>query len=392
MRPRAPRAWRALSLAAAVAVTVALTLVGGAAFASAPYTVAVGGSTAPGTHVFTATTSTLTTSYFSCTSTTIGGSVTSGPSGVNPILVLSSLTASGCGGYTITGAVTPFPFYGTDPVATTGLDDVHGELDDVAFHVQAFPIPAVCNYDVAGFVPGDFDESTQSLNLAGSFDLIISNVAGCGGRLADGDPFDLSASFPLSVSDGSVNISWPPDTVSVGGSSAAGSHSFTGAGTSLDLVHGTTNVHCTGVTAAGTATSGPGGIAGPFLTLTALAGSGCSGSFGPMVVTQVADQDVHAVGPSTAAATDDVATESDVVLLHVRTAPIASVCSFDVVGLATGDFDEPTQSLNLHDVGATTDLVAANVTGCLGELADGDWIDATASVALSTPDGPINLS
>jgi len=378
------------------ATTSMLVLGAGAASALTPYTVSVGGSTAAGVHSFTATTSSFVTNIFSCTSATLGGTVTSGPSAVNPIISITSLSVSGCGGHTASMAASPWDFYGTGPATTSTTGDIAGEVTGVSMHVGATPIPAVCSFDVTGFSAADFDGATQTLNLddtGGTGDLVLTNVSGCAGQWNDGDPLDVSASFPLSVPDGAVNVFWSP-TSTIGGSSAAGSHTYTGAANSFDLFNDSLAIHCTGASLSGTAISGPGPV-NPYLTSSAVTTSGCVGTKGVLFnfnLIWTAGNDVYAVGPATSAATDDVRSWMDAVSIHAQTTPLAGVCSFDVSGFSSADFNEPVQVLNLDEIGLTGHLIASNVVGCLGVLNNGDALNLTAGFALSIPDGPLNLS
>lgn len=193
---------------AAASAAGALLVVAGAAWGSPPYTVAVGGSTIAGSHVFTGSTSSLIIGSASCSSATVGGTVTSGPSGVNPVMGITSLSASGCGSWTLTMASTTWPFDGTDPATTAATDDVAGTVH-VAAHVQ-YAVPGVCQYDVSGDIGAHLDESTQTLSLAAplaSGQAVISNVSGCLGAAANGDITTVFGTFALAVPDGIVNLS-----------------------------------------------------------------------------------------------------------------------------------------------------------------------------------------
>ena len=208
---------RHLAIGAAAAGLVAVS---GPAFAAAPYTVAVNGSSAAGTHTVTAT-STGTVEFsakndsgvvinMNCTGVTGSATVTSGPSVNNPIATINSTTWTSCvipggtakviqsGGWNINGTGT----------ATAGLESVAGNVDNINVGVEHAALAAICNFDiVAGTANGSIDEVNDQLKInetGYTGNLTLANVNGCAGDLQDGNPANFKATLNLSDS---INLS-----------------------------------------------------------------------------------------------------------------------------------------------------------------------------------------
>jgi hypothetical protein len=206
------------TVGAASAAGTALLLMAGSAWASPPYGVSVGGDSSPGSYSFSNSVSPVlwtmqdsTTYTMGCTNLQVAGTVTTGASGVNPYLELTSWSFNGCTGpggnlrFTQTG--TAF-LYGTTPATPALVDDIDSYLGSIQFHVATTPLASVCNYDIVGGFSADFDEPTQTLTLdetGFTGNLTLVNVSGCGGQLHDGDPVDMAFSFSPAVT-GDINL------------------------------------------------------------------------------------------------------------------------------------------------------------------------------------------
>lgn len=214
------------------AIGAALLMAAGPALAAPPYTVVVGSSTS-GDHAITAAATVQSDGFavhfqaldpsaglidMDCTSSTASGVVHAG-SGVNPVADITAVTFGGCqipgGAATVTAtnpdttSSLPWPVNGTGSATSAATDDIAGRIDDVAAHVALTASPSICSFDVSGFATGDFDESSQTLNVSdlGFSDLTLSNVGPCLGQLHDGDPATFEASYPLTSPDGLINAS-----------------------------------------------------------------------------------------------------------------------------------------------------------------------------------------
>lgn len=198
----------------------------------------------------------------------------------------------------------------------------------------------------------------------------------------------------------------PPYAVTVG-SYTSGDHTITAAATvqsdglavhfqALDPIAGLIDMNCTSSTASGVVHAGSN--KNPVADITAVTFGGCQIPGGAATVTATNPDSssslpwsVNGTGPATSATTDDIAGRIDGVAAHVALTASPSMCSFDVAGHATGDFDEATQTLNVSDL-TFSDLTLSNVGPCLGQLHDGDPATFEASYPLTSPDGLINAS
>jgi hypothetical protein len=107
--------------------------------------------------------------------------------------------------------------------------------------------------------------------------------------------------------------------------------------------------------------------------------TGCTGPGGAMAVTQLSTWYLEADSGYTSGTSDTVSGVITNVDAHVATTPLSSVCSFDVVGQARGTFDEANQTLTVGETGYTGNLTLTNVSGCGGQLNDGDPADFSAT-------------
>jgi hypothetical protein len=186
----------------------------------------------------------------------------------------------------------------------------------------------------------------------------------------------------LAAGAASATTTYP---VAVGGSTVAGGHRFTGTGS---LAIGPAS--CTSATIAGTVNSGPGVT--DVLDIDTLTTSGCTGPGGNMAVTQLSTWYLVADSGYTSGTSDVVQGHLTNIDAHVATTPLSSVCSFDVIGTASASLNEGSQTLTIDETGGYTgNLTLANVSGCGGQLHDGDPADASGTFALTIPDGPINV-
>lgn len=188
----------------------------------------------------------------------------------------------------------------------------------------------------------------------------------------------------------------PPYTVSVGGSSAAGTHTISAASTgtitfSARNSSGTIiNMNCTSVSGSGTASSGTG------LTQVASIGSttwtGCTIPGGAATITQSGTWSVNGTGSNATTGNETIAGNVGNVTAGVATTANPAVCSFRVTGTARGSFNEATQQLVVSETGYTGNLTLSNVSGCLGRLQNGNPANFGATLNVTSPDGAINLS
>ncbi len=205
------------------AATVGLIAAAGPAFAAGPpYTVAVGGNSAPGTEtitaastgaiVFNARNNAGTQINMNCTSVTGNGTVTRG-TGVNPIATITSTTWSGCrvpgGAATVTQSGT-WNITGTGTNATAGTESIAGYVGNVTASVATTPNTAICSFTVTGQANGSFNEATQQLVVAETGftgNLTLSGVSGCLSQLQNGNRANFSATLNVSSPNGAINLS-----------------------------------------------------------------------------------------------------------------------------------------------------------------------------------------
>jgi len=163
----------------ALAVAGATLLITGTAWAAGPpYTVSVGGSSAPGTHAVTAA-STGPVKYsiknnagtivnMQCASISGTGTVTSGSS-VNPVAKIASTTWSGCrfpgGTLTFTQSGT-WNLVGTGSNATPGTETIAGYVGNMTINTHMAMNPAICKFTVTSTANGSFDEATQQVKIS----------------------------------------------------------------------------------------------------------------------------------------------------------------------------------------------------------------------------------
>ena len=179
-------------------------------------------------------------------------------------------------------------------------------------------------------------------------------------------------------------------TVSVGGSSAAGTHNITATTTgSLSFAVPTLSMSCTSanVPTSPASTVASGTSITDIAAINKINFAGCVGPGGTLAVTTVGTWKLH----GTSAATSG----NDVISGHVEniTANVSNaVCKFTVTGQANGTFDEATQTLQVSETGFTGNLKVSNVTGCLGQVTSGQNANFTGTFNVASVDGAINAS
>lgn len=188
----------------------------------------------------------------------------------------------------------------------------------------------------------------------------------------------------------------PPYTVSVGGSSAAGTHAITAASagnvqfSARNNAGTVVNMNCTSVRGAGAATSGTG--VNPVATITSTTWTGCSIPGGAATVTQSGTWNVTGTGTNATTGNETIAGNVGNVTAGIQTTANPNVCRFTVTGAPRGSFNEATQQLVVSETGYTGNLVLSNVVGCLGQLQNGNPANFATTLTVTSPDGAINLS
>ncbi|MFB9314526.1 hypothetical protein [Nocardioides plantarum] len=211
---------RTLLSTLAVAASAAILAMAGPATAAGPYTLTVGGSST-GTPAFTGTTTSAGISFntplvaMSCTSATATGTLAPG-TGVSgaAIASINATTWSGCIGplglpMTVSGSGS-WKLNATGTATTGTSDNVAGNISGVTATVSQTGNPTACSFKVTGVVDGIFKEGTSQLQVTpptavGS--LVISNVVGCYGLVANGDPADFNGTYNIASPGGAIRIS-----------------------------------------------------------------------------------------------------------------------------------------------------------------------------------------
>lgn len=205
-----------------VSFVVLVLAAGPAQAAGPPYTVSVGGSSAAGTHPFSATT-TGTVRFSSknnagtilnqnCTSVSITGSVASGTA-LSQVGDVGSSSWVGCsipGGAFAASQVGTWRWIATGSNATSGQEVVEGRIDGLVVNWRTASNPNVCRYTMSGSARAFFNESTQQLTISETGytgNLTLSNVFGCLGQWQNGNKVNLEMTFNVSSPDGAINLS-----------------------------------------------------------------------------------------------------------------------------------------------------------------------------------------
>ena len=187
----------------------------------------------------------------------------------------------------------------------------------------------------------------------------------------------------------------PPYTVAVGGSTSgtqavtavsSGTVQFSARNSAGTIING----NCTSVSGNGTVTKGTGLT--QVATIDSMTWTGCRTPFGPVAVAQSGTWVVNGTGSNATAGTETIAGYVGNVTAGVATTP-STICSFTVTGQASASFDEATQTLKISETGYTGNLTLSGVSGCLGQLQNGNPANFVANLNINTGGaGAINLS
>jgi hypothetical protein len=205
-----------------IATALVIGMTTSAHAAGLQHTVAVGGSSAPGSHPFiAASTGTIkfsvknnagTVVNLNCSSLTASGTISSGTA-IDPVGTITSTTWSGCripgGSFTFTQSGA-WHLAVTGSNATTAYETLVGKVDDVAFSAFTTSSPALCSFTVSGQMDAELDEATQRLVIdetGYTGHLVLSNVGPCLGQMQTGNRADLAATLNVTSPDGVVNVS-----------------------------------------------------------------------------------------------------------------------------------------------------------------------------------------
>lgn len=180
-------------------------------------------------------------------------------------------------------------------------------------------------------------------------------------------------------------------TVSVGGSSAPGTHPITASAPSTLIWQvPTLSMTCSSASVpaspASAVTSGAGVT--DIFAINKVNFVGCTLPGGALAVTTSGPWTFRgnsAAGPSAA----DVVTGS---LDGFKATWANAVCKFTVTGSPASSFDESTQKFAINETGFTGNLKVSNAIGCLGKITNGQDFNLTATFNVSSVDGAINLS
>lgn len=193
-------------------------------------------------------------------------------------------------------------------------------------------------------------------------------------------------------------------TVSVGGTavSAGSPVSFTAAtpttGTNvqfsaLNNSNVVVNLNCNSSTASGTIQPGVN-----VATITSSTWVSCTAPGGAVTVSQIGNWNLHSPNAYTAAANENVVGHVDDVEANVQNTAAPAVCRFRVkgtsttTGLANGSFDESTQKLTVSETGYTGNLRLQSVSGCGGQLQNGNPANFQAVYTVTATGGAVNVT
>lgn len=184
-------------------------------------------------------------------------------------------------------------------------------------------------------------------------------------------------------------------TVSVGGSTAAGTHPITASSTTTlsfaaEKTDGTyLSMSCSGgaVPASPVSTIASGTVT-DIAKINKVNFTGCTGPGGTLTVTTSGTWLVHKTGGTVTAA------QTDTLKGHIEniTANVGNlVCKFTVTGQAAGSVVEKAQTLKVAENAATAKgLTVSNIQGCGGQLKNGGKAKFTGTFKITSPDGAIN--
>ncbi len=186
-------------------------------------------------------------------------------------------------------------------------------------------------------------------------------------------------------------------TVSVGGSSATGTHAVTATSDAsltfqAEKPDGTfLNLTCS----SSAVPSGSGSIvrSGTGITdiadLTGVTFSTCTGPGGNLTVTTSGTWKLHGTSAATTGSSDVVAGHIENITANASNA----VCRFTVTGGADGSFNEANQKLSVNEQadGTGQALTVSGVSGCLGQIKNGGKAKFVGTYSTTVTGGAINV-
>ncbi len=138
---------------------------------------------------------------------------------------------------------------------------------------------------------------------------------------------------------------------------------------------------CSGAASSGTTVTGMPVI--DLVSFNAMTFTGCVGIGGPSTITMTGAWKLHGTSAATPAMTDNITVHVDNIVATVRHAVNPLICSYTVTGKADGTFGEVPQALALTENGLGGDLTVSNVTGCLGQVTNGQAAPFTGTYVTS---------
>ncbi|KQY56113.1 hypothetical protein ASD11_16755 [Aeromicrobium sp. Root495] len=205
------------AIATAGLALAGVAVAGPALATGSSYTVAVGGSSAAGTHNITATSSgplgfAVPTLTMGCTSAAVPASpvstVASGTA-ITDIASINKINFTGCtgpGGALTVTTVGSWKLHATGAATSAATDVIAGHVDSITANVAN----AVCKFTVTGKANGTYNEGTKVLNVSETGftgNLKVSNVVGCLGQVQNGQSANFTGSFNVVSPDGLINAS-----------------------------------------------------------------------------------------------------------------------------------------------------------------------------------------
>jgi hypothetical protein len=148
-----------------------------------------------------------------------------------------------------------------------------------------------------------------------------------------------------------------------------------------------TNLGCTGGTAKGGLTLGKKVAASKAGTIKSTTWKNCTGPGGlTLVPKQSGTWTLNGNGATKSGVTKVFVSN---VVAKVQADPSPSLCKFTVKGSADGTFTNSTQVLSLAP--GSHKLKVSNVSGCLGQINNGDTVQFTAKYTVKASDGKVSI-
>lgn len=119
------------------------------------------------------------------------------------------------------------------------------------------------------------------------------------------------------------------------------------------------------------------------VSFNAMTFSGCVGIAGPSTITMTGAWKLHGTSAASSGMSDTITVHVDNIVASVRHAVNPAICSYTVTGKADGTFNEGPQSLVLTENGLGGDLTVSNVSGCLGQVTNGQAAPFTGNFVTS---------